>query len=291
MPAPPSPIGIFDSGIGGLSVLQALQREMPHEHLVYLADSANAPYGERGDAYVLARSASITQWLREQHGIKALVVACNTATAAAVDALRHQHPQLPIVGVEPALKPAALSSRTRKIGVIATQGTVNSARFAQLQQRHGEAVQFVVHACNGLARAIEDSTSPSMAAAHSAAAIEALCRHHLGAMGSFGSQPGQIDTLVLGCTHYVFVAELLHAIAGAEVQLLDTGAPVARRTRELLAAAGQLAPAEAPQRVQLYTSGDEAALAQAARTWLQLPASACASASIPDVRALGRLID
>lgn len=282
MPAPPSPIGIFDSGIGGLSVLQALQRDMPHEHLVYLADSAHAPYGERGDAYVIQRSATITQWLRTQHHIKALVVACNTATAAAVDTLRHQHPQLPIIGVEPALKPAALSSRTRRIGVIATQGTVNSARFAQLKQRHGEAVQFVVQACNGLARAIEVSTSPAMAAAQSAAAIEALCRRYLSAMGSFGAGPGQIDTLVLGCTHYVFVAEMLRSIAGAEVQLLDTGAPVARRTRDLLARAGQLAPGNAAQRVQLYTTGDVAALAQAAHTWLQLPASACAPASIPD---------
>ncbi|MGE8318899.1 MAG: glutamate racemase [Comamonas sp.] len=282
MPDPSSPIGIFDSGIGGLSVLQALQQEMPHEHLVYLADSANAPYGERGDAYVIARSATIARWLREQHHIKALVVACNTATAAAVEALRSQHPDLPIIGVEPALKPAALASRTHRIGVIATQGTVNSARFAQLQRRHGENVQFVVRACNGLARAIEDSTSPDLPAADSARAIEALCRQHLGAMGPFGPQPGQIDTLVLGCTHYVFVADVLRAIVGADVQLLDTGAPVARRTRELLAAAQALAPAGATQRVELFTTGDVAALAQAARTWLQLPASACAQARIAD---------
>lgn len=282
MPAPSSPIGIFDSGIGGLSVLQALQKEMPQEHLVYLADSANAPYGERGDAYVIARSATITQWLREQHHIKALVVACNTATAAAVETLRQQHPGFPIIGVEPALKPAALSSHTRKVGVIATQGTVSSTRFAQLQRRHGEAVQFVVQACNGLAHAIEDSTSPHTDAAQNTARIKALCQRYLGAMGTFGLQPGDIDTLVLGCTHYVFVADVLRAIVGDGVQLLDTGAPVARRTRDLLADEGSLAPADARQRVELHTTGDVAALAWAARTWLQLPASACAAASIPD---------
>ena len=289
MPAPSSPIGIFDSGIGGLSVLQALRREMPHEHLVYLADSANAPYGERGDAYVGTRSGTIVQWLRQHHHIKALVIACNTATAAAVEALRYEHPDLPIIGVEPALKPAALSSHTRKIGVIATQGTVNSARFAQLQRRYGEDVQFVVRACNGLAQAIEDSISPTITPAHGNTTIESLCRKYLDTMGTFGTQPGQIDTLVLGCTHYVFAAEILRNIIGPAVQLLETGIPVACRTRELLGKAHNLAPAiSAPQHVELHTTGDVAALIQAARTWLQLPASVCTLASIPDgLRVIG----
>jgi len=124
-----APIGVFDSGIGGLSVLQALRHELPHEHFVYLADSGNAPYGERGDAFVQARTHAIAQYLRERHGIKALVIACNTATAAAVESLRMAMPDLPLIGVEPAIKPAALSSQTHQVGVMATRGTVESRRF------------------------------------------------------------------------------------------------------------------------------------------------------------------
>ncbi|GAO23885.1 glutamate racemase [Alicycliphilus sp. B1] len=127
------PIGVFDSGIGGLSVLQALRHELPHEDFVYLADSGNAPYGDaKGEAFVQQRTLAIARWLRAQHGIKALVVACNTATAAAVEQLRATLPDLPAIGVEPALKPAAARSQTHHVGVLATRGTVGSARFQRL---------------------------------------------------------------------------------------------------------------------------------------------------------------
>ena len=126
------PIGVFDSGVGGLSVLQALRAELPLERFVYLADSGHAPYGERGDAYVAARTHAISDFLCAQHHIKALVVACNTATAAAIHEARARHPQLPLVGVEPALKPAVAATRTGRIGVMATRGTLASAKFAQL---------------------------------------------------------------------------------------------------------------------------------------------------------------
>ncbi len=127
-----SPIGVFDSGIGGLSVLQALQTELPHEHFVYWADSGHAPYGEKGELFVRQRSLAITQHLIEKHHIKALVVACNTATAAAIHELRARHPALVLVGLEPALKPALALSHTRHIGVMATRGTVASDKFARL---------------------------------------------------------------------------------------------------------------------------------------------------------------
>ena len=132
MPQASSPIGVFDSGVGGLSVLRALLAALPHERFVYLADSANAPYGERGDAFVAARTHAISDFLCAQHHIKALVVACNTATAAAIQELRHRHPHLPLIGVEPAVKPAAQLTRTGRVGVMATRGTVASDKFQRL---------------------------------------------------------------------------------------------------------------------------------------------------------------
>ena len=127
------PIGVFDSGVGGLSVLNALRAELPHERFVYFADTAHAPYGERSEAYVAERTRAVARQLVADHAIKALVVACNTATAAAVHLLRTDHPQLPLVGLEPALKPAVAQSRTRHIAVLATRGTLASRKFDALR--------------------------------------------------------------------------------------------------------------------------------------------------------------
>ena len=281
-----SPIGVFDSGIGGLSVLQALRRELPHEHFVYLADSGNAPYGERGNAFVQARTHAIAQHLQAQHGIKALVIACNTATAAAVESLRAAMPQLPLIGVEPAIKPAAASSQTQHVGVMATRGTVESRRFRKLLIEHGQNVQFHVQACDGLARAIELSTLQQPEAAGEASEIEALSARYISALGQFGLKTGEMDTLVLGCTHYIFIKEELRALLGPEVQLIDTGAPVARQTRRLLAQQQRLRPepAQTPpdacaqaHQIRLMTTGSLPSLQAAAQRWLQLPASGCAS--------------
>ncbi|ABM43008.1 glutamate racemase [Diaphorobacter sp. C33] len=282
------PIGVFDSGIGGLSVLQALRHELPHEHFVYLADSGNAPYGDaKGDAFVQQRTLAIARWLREHHGIKALVVACNTATAAAVEQLRAALPDLPAIGVEPALKPAAASSQTHHVGVLATRGTVGSARFQRLRDGHSAGTRFSVQPCDGLARAIEQSTEEPLPAAASMAKIEALCVQYTGALGTFGLKTGEIDTLVLGCTHYVFAKDMLRALVGPDVQIIDTGAPVARQTRRILDQAGALAPEHAadgapaaPGHIQLYTTGQLAALQSAAERWLQLPAQYCAALQI-----------
>lgn len=285
-----APIGVFDSGIGGLSVLQALRHELPHERFVYLADSGHAPYGERGDAFVIARTRAIAKHLVQAYDIKALVIACNTATAAAVELLRAEMPGLALIGVEPALKPASQSSQTQHVGVMATRGTVASQRFARLVGEHGSRTQFHVQACDGLARAIELSTEAPPPTDSSTTEIRALCALYTGLLGTFGVKTGQIDTLVLGCTHYIFVKDDLRALLGPEVQLVDTGAPVARQTRRLLATAGSLAPEPAvtpeaalagPAQLQLLSTGSLAALQSAAHRWLQLPAACCQKADMP----------
>lgn len=281
MPTAQQPIGVFDSGVGGLSVLQALRAELPHERFVYLADSGNAPYGERGDAFVAERTHAITDYLLQRHNIKALVVACNTATAAAIHEARSRHPTLPVVGVEPALKPAVMASKTKRIGVIGTRGTLTSAKFAKLlASLHGQA-EFIVQPCDGLAHAIERSTALAIPAAPTATETLALCTRYTGAMGRFGSQPGEIDTLVLGCTHYVFVQDELRRLLGPAIELIATGEPVARHTRRLLEAANMLAPdnnkPDCTSAITLLTTGALTPLENAARRWLQLPAQCCAS--------------
>lgn len=264
---PWGPIGIFDSGIGGLSVLQALRAELPHENFIYIADSGHAPYGERDQAHVLARSRAITAHL-VQHNIKGLVIACNTATAAAIDHLRAEHPDLPIIGVEPALKPAAAISKTRRIGVMATRSTLASARFKLLRDSLAAQAEFVLQPCDGLADAIERDVESG-----DAVEIIAICDRYTKAMGQFGLQNGEIDTLVLGCTHYPFARGPLRALLGPDVQFIDTGAPVARQTRlRLPALALQTAgaPAAGPGQVQLFTTGQPAGLQAAAQRWLGL---------------------
>ena len=273
-----APIGVFDSGIGGLSVLQALQSALPHEHFVYLADNAHAPYGEKTDLFVRQRTHAITRYLLAQHQIKALVVACNTATAAAIHELRTQHPQLPLVGVEPALKPAVGLSQTGHIGVIATRGTVASDKFARLLESVQGQARFTVQACNGLALAIEQSTL-SQQAEEAHQRITELLVQYTSAMGTFGTGPGQMDTLVLGCTHYVFVEKQLHALLGPDVRLVSTGEAVARQTRRLLEAAGLLRSGPDVQldgqQTQLFTTGDLNGLQAAAERWLGLSAQSC----------------
>ena len=265
-----APIGVFDSGIGGLSVLQALRAELPQENFVYLADNAHAPYGERGDAYVIDRTNAITRHLRAQHGIKALVIACNTATAAAVHLVRAENPDLPIVGVEPALKPAIALSRTGRIGVIATRGTVASAKFQTLLASAQTHAEFVVQACDGLAAAIEHSVLLPEDKSENAIEIIAACARYTRDMGQFGLKSGEIDTLVLGCTHYVFATPALRSLLGNAVRFIDTGAPVAQQTRRLLAASGNLS-STGSARVQLLNSGNPQGLQQAALRWLALP--------------------
>jgi glutamate racemase len=274
------PIGVFDSGIGGLSVLQSLLTTLPHEHFVYMADNGHAPYGEKTDLFVRQRTHAIARHLIEQHHIKALVVACNTATAAAIHELRHQYPHLVLIGVEPALKPAAQSTRTGHVGVMATRGTVGSEKFARLLESLDPSTRFEVKACNGLALAIEQSTLPAHAQ-EAQAQVSRLLEQYVNELGAFGAAPGQMDTLVLGCTHYVFAQDELQQLLGPDVHIISTGEAVARQTYRQLEAAGLLNPKAAPAhgRVSLYTTGDLSSLKAAAARWLALPASDCHQAT------------
>ena len=263
------PIGVFDSGIGGLSILKALRSELPQERFVYVADSGFAPYGERDETHVQARALSITQHLLQQHRIKALVVACNTATALAIYLLRNQYPQLPIVGIEPALKPAIALSKTGFIGVMATRGTLESDKFKRLLSSLQGQARFVLQPCSGLALAIEQ---------FDALQIQAACAEYIGALGAvspFGTQHGQIDTLVLGCTHYPFAEAALRLGTGPAVNYLEGGEPVARQTRRLLEATNALNTTDIKQtvatsQVTFYSTGDGQTLQSAVQRWLGL---------------------
>lgn len=256
------PIGVFDSGVGGLSILRALRAELPAEDFVYLADTQFAPYGERSEAFVVERTRAIVQRLREEHAVKGLVIACNTATAAAIHLVRAGHPDLPLVGVEPALKPAVALSRTRRIGVMATRGTVGSAKLRALHDSLKDQAEFILQPCDGLADAIEN---------HDAARVAALCARYTQAIGQFGVQAGQVDTLVLGCTHYAFASDQLQALTAPGVRLVETGEPVARQARRLLEAAGLCSTSASPGRVELLSTGSLPALRAAAARWLPLP--------------------
>ena len=282
---PESAIGVFDSGIGGISVLRALHNELPLEKFVYVADAGHAPYGERDDAYLLARAHAITRHLIERHAIKALVIACNTATAAAIRELRQTYPDLPIVGIEPALKPAAAVSKTGLIGVMATRGTLKSEKFGNLLKSLQGAATFVLQPCDGLADAIEHED---------AIKIEALCAIYTRAMGTFGSNFDEMDTLVLGCTHYPFIANQLVAKMGADVIQLEGGAPVARQTRRLLTERQALMPEQTPsgaqmERLVFFSTGDARALATAALRWMSADVGASAI-DISNLRTAGGLV-
>jgi len=250
LPHADAPVGIFDSGLGGMSVLRAIHALLPHEALLYVADSRYAPYGERDDAYVIARALALGEWLCAQ-GAKALVVACNTATVQTIQLLRtHLAPRgIAVVGVEPGIKPAALSSPRRVAGVLATASTLHSARFQALLAQHGGDCRFVCVAGNGLVEAIEqgDTGSPQLLA---------LLESYLAQILAAGA-----DTLVLGCTHYPFLAEAIGRLAGERLTLIDTGAAIARQLRRQLAAQGLLAQAPGGgAHVRLCSTGDPAAL-------------------------------
>lgn len=216
-----APVGIFDSGVGGLSVLREIRQLLPHESLLYVADSGHVPYGEKSPEYIRERCILITEHLLAQ-GAKALVLACNTATAAAAADLRERYPQLPIVGMEPAVKPAAAATRSGVVGVLATTGTLKSARFAALLDRFASDVRVVTQPCPGLVECIE-------AGELQAPATRELLQRYVEPLLAEGC-----DTLILGCTHYPFLRPLLHTLVPESVSLVDTGAAVARQLQRLL---------------------------------------------------------
>jgi glutamate racemase len=266
-------VGVFDSGLGGLSVLRAIRQVLPQTELLYLADSGHAPYGERSAEFIVARSLHIAQFLRDQ-GADLLVVACNTATATAVEELRRRHPDWPIVGVEPGIKPAAALTRNGQVGVLATTGTLRSQRFQMLSLAHAAHVQLHLQPCPGLAAAIEggDLEAP---------ALRQIVQTHCTPLREAG-----VDTVVLGCTHYPFVAHHIQAALGAGVQLVDTAEAVARRTAHLASslstptvlptADATPTSAEPSTPARLWTTGDPAHLRDVAARWLTFPVEVAA---------------
>src|SRR5918993_676600 len=226
------PIGVFDSGVGGLSVLQALRRELPHEQFLYVGDSGCAPYGDRSADFVVERAITITNFLAGE-GAKAVVVACNTATAIAVESLRARFP-LPIVAIEPAVKPAASRTRSRVVGVLATTGTLSSPNVGKLLANYGSDVEFVIQPCPGLADQVEKGQLESDE-------TRTLVKRYVRPIVDKGG-----DIIVLGCTHYPFLRPLIEEVAGSAVDVIDPAMPVARELRRRLETAGLLNQNTAP---------------------------------------------
>ena len=243
-----APVGVFDSGVGGLSVLREIRERLPHESLLYVADSGHVPYGEKSPDYIRERCRRIADFLLGQ-GAKALVLACNTATVAAVAELRERHPGLPIVGMEPAVKPAAAATRSGVVGVLATTGTLKSAKFAALLDRFASDVRVITQPCPGLVECVEQG---ELAAPRTRALLATYVQPLL-AQGC--------DTLILGCTHYPFLKPLLRELVPVGVELVDTGAAVARQLERLLDEGGLLAQGPA-QPARFWSSGEPAALAR-----------------------------
>ncbi|MCZ7670573.1 MAG: glutamate racemase [Chloroflexi bacterium] len=235
-----APIGVFDSGVGGLSVLAQIHKQFPAENLLYVADQAHVPYGPRSLSEVQQFSAAITRFLLAQNA-RLIVVACNTASAAALNTLRRAFPDVVFVGMEPAVKPAARATKTGKVGVLATTGTFASERYAALMTRFAHDVVVYEDPCLGLVELIEAGEIDSPP-------VRALLRQVVTPMLAAG-----VDTLVLGCTHYPFVLPTLRQIVGTAVSLIDPAPAVARQVGRVLQASP--VPAESWGRVTLLTSG------------------------------------
>lgn len=242
-PLPGRDIGVFDSGVGGLTVLRELRTLLPTAPLRYLADTAYAPYGGRSPDEIRARSLAITEHL-VAHGAGLIVVACNTATAHAIEALRARWPDLPFVGTEPGIKPAVAATRNGRIGLLATPATAASARLHALISQHAGDRQVLVQGCPGIVEHIEagDLDSP---------ALRALVDRHSEPLRAAG-----VDTVLLGCTHYPLIEPLWAQALGPGVRLLRIETAVARRAATLWTPGPQEAP-----RLSLETSGDAAQLA------------------------------
>lgn len=237
-----APVGIFDSGVGGLSVLHHIRAELPHENLLYVADSAYAPYGTKTPEQIQARSLVLAEFLLGQ-GAKVLVVACNTATAAAASFLRERF-AVPVIAMEPAVKPAVAATQSGVVGVLATSGTLKSAQFAALLENYGKNVRIVTQAGLGLVECVERGELDH-------AETRALLLKYLTPIRAEGA-----DTLVLGCTHYPFLRPLIKSIVADEMTLIDTGAAVARHLRRRIGECGLTTTSRSVGSEQFWTSGD-----------------------------------
>lgn len=243
-----SPIGIFDSGIGGTSICKEVYRQLPAENTIYLADSAHAPYGEKSKEEILDLSIKNTEILLEEQ-CKLIIVACNTATTNAIDYLRENY-KIPFIGIEPAIKPAALRTKTNKVGVLATKGTLSSALFHNTSKLHASGIEIVEKEGRGLVKLIEEGRV-------SAAETKSLLRTYVDPMVKKG-----IDCLVLGCTHYPYLIPLLKEILPNHIHIIDSGEAVARQARAVLIKKGFLNKAHTKTTHRFLTNGDASILAQ-----------------------------
>jgi glutamate racemase len=242
-----NPIGVFDSGVGGLSVLRAMRGLMPNESVIYFGDQGHVPYGPRSMEEIQKFSEGITRFLLEQNS-KLIVVACNTASAAALKYLRGRFPDVPFVGMEPAVKPAAEITKTGKVGVLATPATFQGALYASVVERFGAGVELFQHTCPGLVGQIEKGELDSIS-------TRRILEDALTPM-----LEKNIDTVVLGCTHYPFVIPLIQEIVGERVRVIDPAPAVSRQVRRLLEAKGLLNEAGETGYTEFFTSGDSAAM-------------------------------
>ncbi len=234
------PVGVFDSGVGGLSVVREMRRRMPRLDIVYVSDARHLPYGEKSEAFIRERAFAIADFLLAER-VRALVIACNTATAAAARELRERF-ALPIVGIEPAVKPAAQATRSGIVGILATASTLQSSRYAELLRRFGQFARVLGQPARGLVECVEagDLDGPR---------TRELLARHLGPLLEAGA-----DTIVLGCTHYPFLLPAIRAIVGPGVRLIDPGDAVARRVEEVLGS-----DTDGGASLRCFSSGDPAA--------------------------------
>jgi glutamate racemase len=256
--ADPRPVGILDSGVGGLSVLREIVRQLPNEDLLYVADQIHIPYGPRPLEEIRKLTLGITRFLLGR-GAKTIVIACNAASAAALHTVRATFPDTPIVGMEPAVKPAAERTRTRRIGVLATPATIQGELFASLVERFGQDVEVLPQVCPGWVQQVEkgDLDGPQ---------TQALLRSHIDPLIAAGA-----DTLVLGCTHYPFLRPVIESIAGPGVEVIDPGPAVARQTGRVLAARGLENAANHVGQLTFCTTGDLAAFRTLVQRLVNLP--------------------
>ena len=235
-------IGIFDSGSGGLSVYREIVKLLPYERYVYYADNAHCPYGDKTADFIRDRARAITDFLLGK-GADIIVVACNTATAAAIATLREEYPDVPFVGMEPAVKPAALGTETGVIGVLATAGTLKGSKYLKTKGRFEDDVHIVEHVGEGFVELVENGTLDGPEAY---ATVKASLQPLLDAGA---------DRIVLGCTHYPFLRPVVESLAGPGVQVIDPAPAVARQTVRLLEK--DCVPLdEGPFSIELHSSGE-----------------------------------
>lgn len=236
------PVGVFDSGVGGLSVLRAIRAELPYEDLLYVADSGYAPYGERSEDYILDRVRKIVAFMQSR-GVKAVVSACNTATLVTEEWLR-EHLDIPFVAIEPALRPAAEATSSGRVGVLATRVTLTSDRFASLVARHEGDAEFFLQPCPHFVELVERGELDGTATREAVASyVEPLIRQG-------------VDTLVLGCTHFPFLTPVIQEVAGSHVAVIEPSRAVASELRLRLQEGNLVADKHEPGAVAFWTSGD-----------------------------------